>query len=533
MTPAGDKDAPSPRGEPDTLSTALSASSFRRRLNAKVLADVAVAPIWVAAASFAIWRLAVGQGSLVVGVLAIALGAAGILRRFVKEAWSEPQSAVLLDRAAGAGGLLLSLRELPAGEQSRDWLSTVSSRVQRARPPEVQVGRPLLASAAAILFALVAALLPAAKAPFSRLQAAAAARVEEAEAKAEILAAEEKVPDAIAQELERLKAEAESGKFDAADWEAADAVQQALEHAAAERQGELASAEAAAQQLAAALDSNAASESEARAREDLEQALMDLEDGASAQSGGEQQGQGDGQEAKGEEGEKKPGDKSAEKGKEGEQGKDGEKAGDAKDGDPSQDGKGKEKPGDKGKSSKDGKPSKSSKGVKSPADAKSLAKALEQRRQALEKGFPQSKSQQASNGKGKSRGDPSNYPKGGKGKAEGDGKGTEKGEEGDGDGPGGGPGPGGGAAPLTFGAEVPMQTERLDLEALPESDDPEPGELLGLKAKNPRKDGAAVTTPGASSAAGPDGVAPHGGTVAPRHRELLKKYFDHQKGNPQ
>lgn len=438
----------------------LTAPSLRRHLDVEVLLRVAAAPAWVAAAAFAAWRLLVGMQVPLAGALAALLALAAIALRFRRNAWTEKEALVILDRAAGAGGLALSLAET-AGP---GWQDEVDRRLATAKPPERELGRPSLAIAGAAAFVAVSLLLPRYERALTPIQTAAESHVKAAELAAEKLAQEEKVDPALLAELEKLEQQAESGAFDASDWAALDAVSEALEQAASEKASDLAQAEMAAQKLAEALDSKAGDEAEQRAREQLDDALAQM---------GEQ---GDGQE--------------------------GEK------GDPAQAGQAGEA-GQQGKEGADKKGTGKAKTARTAAQARELAKALGARRQAMEQvGMRYGQSDQGSM-TGSSDGESHDH---------GEATGSETGQ--------GAPTRGPGAAPVTFGPLHPIDPDKLLLDQLEKNAEGDPSELEGVRKVAPKPGAPSAGGTLGAPAAGPDGLVPEAAPLAPRHRDLVKRYFD-------
>jgi hypothetical protein len=438
----------------------LTAHTLRRRLNLEVLLRVAAAPTWMAAAAFAGWRLLVGAFVPASAVVAVAAAGLAVVLRFRRAAWSASQSLVAVDRLADAGGLALALAEA-SGPQ---WEPVLASRLASARPPLLSLARPALAILLALGFAVTSALVPRPVRQVPPIQAAAESHVDAAELKAEALKAEEPLDAALLAELERLKQEAESGRFDSADWAALDAVNEALDQAAAQRNNDLAQAEAAAQKLAQALDAKADDEAEQRAKEQLEIALMKLDQGVASSGQPTESGAASNPAAA----EAKPGTK-----------------------------------------------------PKTGADAKQLAQALAKRREALEK----------AEGSGLSK-----YQKGSLACAEGEGQGSGYSHDhsyadGTGEPGSGAPTRGPGAAPVTFGPQHPIDPDELKAEALAKDKrERTPDELEGMRAVAPKPgDPASKGTLGAP-AAGPDGLVPGAAPLAPRHRDLVKRYFDRKPG---
>jgi UPF0716 family protein affecting phage T7 exclusion len=436
----------------------LTARSLRRHLDLEVLLRVAAAPAWIAAAAFAAWRLLVGLQIPVAGALAAAFALLAVALRFRRNAWTERDALVLLDRAAGAGGLALSLAET-SGPQ---WHQRMAQQLAAARPPPRELGRPALALAGAAAFVALSLLLPRYQRALTPIQTAAESHVKAAELAAEKVAAEEKLDPALLAELEKLRQQAESGAFDASDWAALDAVNEALEQAASQQASDLAQAEMAARKLAEALDSKAGDEAEQRAREQLDNALAQT---------GEQRGD-----------------------------EEGEKGAAAQAGQP---GKGKPGEGKKGTAGK-------GKTTKTSAQARELAQALAERRRAMES---------CSGGR---------YGQGedGQGQSSKSGESHDHRESDRADQPGSGaPTRGPGAAPVTFGPLHPIDPDKLLLDQLEKNAEGDPSELEGVRKVSPKpgepSEGGTLGTP----AAGPDGLVPETGPLAPRHRELVKRYF--------
>ena len=437
----------------------LTARTLKRHLNREVLLRAAVAPAWIAAALFAGWRLLVGVGVPVAASLAFALAALAVALRYRRLAWTEAQALVALDRAADAGGLALALAE----REGELWQKRLDDKLAHTRAPPLALARPLAALLCAAAFAVAASLVPRPKAFVLPIQEAALSHVQDASLKAEALKAEEPLDAALQAELERLKKDAESGRFDVADWAALDAVSEALDQSATQRAQELAAAEAAAQKLAEALDAKAGEEAAQRAKEELEAALLNLE---------------------------KPGGAG--------------EAGEAKQGG-------------------EGKPGEQAKNVKSGADAKSLAKALAERRAAMEK--CSGCGAQASLQKGlKPAEDGAQAPQGYV-HQHGESSGDSSGESGI-----AAPTSGPGAAPVTFGPQHPIDPDALEQQGLKKNGEGEPTELMGVRkaAPKPGEEGASGTV--GAPAAGPDGLVPGAAPLAPRHRDLVKRYFQPKTG---
>jgi hypothetical protein len=421
----------------------------RRRLNAVRWAEAGVVPLWAAATGCVVARLLWRDAA--VWALPVPLLAAGgwWAVRARARGVSLAHAAVLADRSAGAGGLLLTRLERPVG----DWELAANQYARAVKPPAVAWKRPAGALAAALAFLALGWLLPLpARTP--RPQTAAAARVAAVQAKAEALAEEEPLGAPVEEELRRLAEEVAEGRFEAADWEAADQLEKSLEARAATAAAELSTAAEAARELESSLDAAAGSEAAARKREALENALMKLGNpGAGARDAGS---------------------------------------------------------------------------AASRAEVAELRETLERRQQALGQRFgegqgrPGSREGQGREGQGR--------------EGEGEGQGEQPGQGGRSEGhashqvkPGSGVGRGGESAPLVFGDKARMDPERLAFKPLPQGQGGEGQELWGLKAAEPQPGARPVGGGGRGTGAQGKAEAGHaGGTLLPRNRELVKRYFGEQ-----
>ncbi len=238
----------------------------RRRLNAVIWAEAGIAPVWAAATGCVLARLLLRDtAAWVLPVPLLAAGAWWFVRCRARSV-SLTHAAVLADRSAGAGGLLLTRLERPVGE----WELSANQYARSVTLPPVAWKRPAGALLAALVFLGVGFLLPLPARQVRPANAAAAAKVAAVQAKAEALSREEPLGTPLEEELRRLSEEVAEGRFDSADWEAADSLEKSLEARAAKAAAELA----------------AASEA-AREREALENALMALgaDNAAQAQQG--------------------------------------------------------------------------------------------------------------------------------------------------------------------------------------------------------------------------------------------------------
>ena len=178
---------------------------------------------------------------------------------------------MVADRCAGAQGLLLTRLELPVGA----WEFDLNQKVKVLPLPPLEVGRPLVALAGALAFVALGLFVPVASRPLP-VNVAAAGRVEALAEKLAVVAREVPSEPANTEELDRLRAELAQGTFDGPDWEAADALDGALDRQAAEAGAELAKAERAAERLADAMATAQGTEALSREKEELERALLEL-----------------------------------------------------------------------------------------------------------------------------------------------------------------------------------------------------------------------------------------------------------------
>jgi hypothetical protein len=446
----------------------------QRRLNAVLWAEAGVAPVWAAATGCVLARLLLRDAApWVLPVPLLAAGAWWLLRARARSV-SLTQAAVMADRSAGAGGLLLTRLERPVGE----WELSANQFARAVRMPPVRWKRPAGALLAALGFLAVGFLLPLPARHSRPANAAAAAKVAAVQAKAEALAREEPLGAPMEEELRRLSAEVAEGRFDAADWEAADSVEKSLEARAAKAAAELAAASQAARELEESLDAASGAEAAAREREALENALMALGHDNAAQSQQGQEGNGQGGQGSGGAGARDGGTGSAQ----------------------SQQGSGSGRSGARG----------------SRDEVANLREALERRQRELEQRFGQG------NGKGSRRGE-------GQGEGDGEGQGQRGGhasrQVGKG-GKGAAPGRGGESQPLVFGEKAEMDPERLAFKPLPQGQGGEAQGLWGLKSADPEKREGGGGGGGQGTSAQGDAEAGHSaGPLLPRNRELVKRYF--------
>ncbi|MDC0710612.1 hypothetical protein POL68_19195 [Stigmatella sp. ncwal1] len=444
----------------------------QRRLNAMAWVEAGIAPLWAAATACVAARLLMRDAALWALPVFLVAGAVGWWLRARGRSVSLQHAAVLADRSAQAGGLLLTCLERPAGE----WELSANQFARAVKPPRLRWHRPVGALAGAALFLAAGLLLPLPPPTVRPRNAAASSLVTAVQAQAEALAQEEPLGAPMEEELRRLAEEAAEGRFDSADWEAVDGVEKRLAERAAEAAAELAGAAEAARELEDALGAAGSAEGAALEREQLERALMAL---------------GEGEGAKGQ-------------GGEGEQGEGAQEA------------------------QAQAAAQQAAGNLDQIAD---LRKTLERRQGQLEERFGQGNAgrpgqrRQGMAGKGSGK-----QGEGGEGEG-------QEGQEGQGghasrsvqgrSGEGSGVGRGGESQPLVFGPEAEMDPERLRFQPLPPGQGGEAGGLWGLRAAEPRKDGATGPPPAVRGTSAQGEAAPgHSSSpLLPRNRDLVKRYF--------
>lgn len=499
----------------------------QRRLNREVWARGLVVPAWCAGTALALYRFAFREHVATAGLLVVIAGVAAWIWRTRPSLVRIETAAALTDKSVDAGGLLLTRLEVPVGE----WELSLNERVRRVQLPEVSVRGPLLRVGAAAVFTAAALLVPLPPKPVVRVNAAAASRVAQVEAKAEALAKERPLPEEQA-ELARLREELAQGRFDAADWEAADGLSNGLEQKAAQAASDLSKAEAAAKALEEGLAKGVPKDEEARERDSLERALMAVSGADGAQ--GDPSAQGDGADGP------QAGDGQQGQDSDGQQGQDGDgqqgaqvQGADGKEGAEGKEGQGKQANGASGKQDANGaKGASSRKGARGgKKEISELRRALASRQRDLAKAFGQgsgsgdsdsedgSGSEGKGTGPGKRRGvHPSRLVQ--------QGKGDGSGESGDGQGAAG-PGPGGGHNPLVYGGQAEVNPDRLKFQPLPKGEGGEAGELWGLQAADPKPDVEHARSDASGAAAtGDRAPGTRTGPLLPRNRELVRRYFD-------
>lgn len=440
----------------------------QRRLNLEIWANGLVAPAWSAATLFALCRLLLRTGTLAAALVAVIACAVFCAVRVWPRRVSLEQAAAIADRSAELGGLLLTRLERPVGA----WELGLNDRIRKVPSPKVALRRPLALVGLSIAFLGLVLAIPLPQVTPRSANAAAASKLAAVEAKAEALAQEAPVGDEIRAELERLRGELADGRFDAADWEAADGVEAALEQKAADAAADLAKAAAAAKALEEALAAEQGAEAGRAEREELERALAELGDGKAS-------------------GTQRPG------GEQGEQGQRQQGTGSAQ----------------------------SPAGGRTPSEVADLRRALERRQEQLQKGFDQ----RPGGGKPRDADDLERERLAEQRECDGTGpcQGTGKGKGKRGGKKGTGVGRGGDSEELTFAEGSEFHPEKLKFAPLPQGQGGEARELWGLRAADPSPDTEGVRGRGSGAVAeGEQAPGRRTGPLLPRNRELVQRYFD-------
>ncbi|RKH98297.1 hypothetical protein D7Y15_39990 [Corallococcus sp. AB030] len=496
----------------------------QRRLNVVAWSGAGIAPLWAMATACVLSRLLLRDLAVWAVPPLVIAGLAWWFVRARSRGVSLEYAAVLADRSANAGGLLLTRLERPVGE----WELSLNQFAQQVKPPEVPWRRPVGALLGALLFLAVGFLVPLPALRTSNINAAAATQVAAVQAQAEALAREEPLGPDVEEELRRLSEEVAQGRFDSADWEAADALEQRLAERASEAAAELNRASEAAAELEDALAAAGSAETATRERESLEQALMALD--ARASGNPEDSAAGD-QEAP-----------ASEQNSQG-QGADGQNRGDQQGGD-------KQGSGDPSSREAQARASARAQASGSPDQIADLRRTLERRQQSLAQRFGEENASQGNRGAQARR--PTRRQQSGqgqkgqgqKGQGQGqEGQGEGDGEEGDGEGQqgnqhasrntrqgkgeGAGVSRGGESQPVVFGGEAEMDPNRLAFQPLPDGNGGDAEELWGLRAADPqaRTGQAGPSSAKGTGAKGDATAGPTSGPLLPRNRDLVKRYF--------
>ncbi len=273
-----------PAGEDRRRRAVLSrVGRVRRHLNVQVWAEALVAPMWVGVTLLVLGRVFLPVRVELIALVAITIAAFTTVVRARQRRISVEQAAVIADRQAGAGGLLLTRLETAVGA----WELGLNQQIKAIQLPPIRLWASARWLVLAVLFAAAGISVPRVKHTPPSLNVAAASRVDQVIDKVEALAKEEVVPDAIETELARLQAELETGTFDATDWEAADSLEKSLDERAAQTSTTLSNAEQAAESLSQALAEAQGQEGAEAKRHALEKELMKLaQDSAAPQSKG-------------------------------------------------------------------------------------------------------------------------------------------------------------------------------------------------------------------------------------------------------
>jgi hypothetical protein len=570
----------SPREEQRKLGVVLTPiRRLARRLNVAIVVSSLVGPVWAVVAAIALWRFAVQRWVPAAGALLALGGAAGTWFVARRKLITHPQAAVMVDRRANAGGLLLTRLETGIGE----WEISLHALVAGLSPPRMNLARPAAAILLALAFLVAALWVPLPRRSAHPIHAAAASRVEELAQKLEAVAKEEPIEAEARKELERLREEAKQGAFDPADWEAADSLANQLDRKAEEAGSRLLKADEAAGSLAAAMDEARTLEVLTRERDELERALMDLSNG-SAQSpdqafdqalgrsppaaaagdstlsdkpnqAGEAERQANGEPAQHNPAGQAPAASSDPRGAKQPSGSQAKPQG----AEPRQPSTAKARqPGDPQAGTPPAKGQQGEGGQGRPPPTREqieeLRKALQQRRDGLAKAFGSGTGERRSATAGRPRRSP-----GGAGNAGAQGKRPSPGAPGEESAQGGGEegaregkasrtvkelggehasrmmkgapthGPGEDTG-LVFAGRAEMDPTRLTKKALPEGSGGEGTELLGLVAADPQRPGGGKITPGSGSPAlGEEAPANREQDYLPRNKTLIQRYFDSPK----
>ncbi|MHA7634063.1 hypothetical protein [Corallococcus sp. M7] len=501
----------------------------QRRLNGVAWSGAGIAPLWAMATACVVSRLLLRDLAVWAVPPLVIAGLAWWFVRARSRGVSLEYAAVLADRSANAGGLLLTRLERPVGE----WELSLNQLAQQVKPPEVPWRRPVGALLGALVFLAVGFLVPLPALRTSNINAAAATQVAAVQAQAEALAREEPLGPDVEEELRRLSEEVAQGRFDSADWEAADALEQRLAERASEAAAELNRASEAAAELEDALAAAGGAEAATRERESLEQALMALDARASGTSeddaNGEQEASASGQNSQGQGAGEQDGEQQSSQA----QGT-GEQGGD------------KQGSGDPSAREAQARASARAQASGSPDQIADLRRTLERRQQSLAQRFGEENASRGNRGAqvrrptGRQQSGQGQKGQGQKGQGQ-DGQG--EGEEGDGEGEqgsqhasrntrqgkgeGAGVSRGGESQPVVFGGEAEMDPNRLAFQPLPDGNGGDAEELWGLRAADPqaRTGQAGPSSAKGTGAKGDATAGPTSGPLLPRNRDLVKRYF--------
>ncbi len=245
----------------------------RRRLNAERALSICAPWLWgvatVLAGARLLWPASLPWAALPCGVAGTLGWALGLGRVRV----SLDGAAIVADRMAGAGGMLLLALEVPLG----GWHDALSARLRGAPLPRVAWARRLGALAAPLVLAILALGLDGslwrgeAAAPSLALQT-----VSQLEAQLEALRQDGAPAEDLVERVRQLGVRAAEASLQAADWQELEDLQLAVGDRLAERLRDLGAAERQAQGLAHAAARGASAEELANRRETMEHALQGL-----------------------------------------------------------------------------------------------------------------------------------------------------------------------------------------------------------------------------------------------------------------
>ncbi len=246
----------------------------QRRLNVQVWAEAAVAPTWGGVTLLVLGRVFLPVRVELVALVALTLWAFATVARARPRRVGVSEAAVVADRQAGAGGLLLTRLETPVGA----WELGLNQQIKAIRLPSIRLWPSALWLLVAMVFAVAGSSVPRISHAVPALNTAAASRVDALTDKVEALAREELVPEALEAEVARLQAELDRGAFAATDWEAADSLEKSLDARAATTSAALAAWAQEADALSKALGEAQGAEGAEAQRAELEKQLMQLAD---------------------------------------------------------------------------------------------------------------------------------------------------------------------------------------------------------------------------------------------------------------
>ncbi len=256
---------------------------IRRRLYTEAWLAAAVLPSWAAASVSLLVRVAMPSSPAWLVAAPWPLALAFWITLMWRRRTSITRAAVLADQAAGAHGLLLTSFEEPLG----GWAATLLSRTTSAQPPAARITPHLMRMLPAWLLLGLAAWMPASD-PTSRGARGAAAALAAIEEQLDLLVRLDAVDPALREELQTLEDALDEAPFTAEDWQATDALAQALRQSAAEAAQALSRAERAASAVEEAMRRGDPPAAVEKRQKELSDAMHDLKAlGRADQSGRE------------------------------------------------------------------------------------------------------------------------------------------------------------------------------------------------------------------------------------------------------